>query len=123
MNILVASDDSKFSDAAANAVIGRAKSNVTEVRLLHVLEPFPVALAEKMGSKDYPDFAGARLKLRNQAKETLAKTAEQFRSAGFEASVLVDEGDPREVITNSGPGGISALPFDPPWLDGIYIQV
>jgi nucleotide-binding universal stress UspA family protein len=57
MNILVASDDSQFSDAAANAVIGRAKSNVTEVRLLHVLEPFPVALAEKMGSKDYPDFA------------------------------------------------------------------
>ena len=57
-----------------------------------------MALAEKMGSKDYPDFASARLKLRDQARETLAKTAERFRSAGFKASVLVDEGDPREVI-------------------------
>ena len=98
MNILVAIDDSKFSEAAANTVIGQAKPNGTEVRLLQVLEPFPVPLAERMGSKDYPDFAGARLKLRNQARETLAKTAERFRSAGFEASVLVDEGDPREVI-------------------------
>ena len=98
MNILVAIDESKFSEAAANAVIGQAKPNGTEVRLLQVLEPFPVALAETMGSKDYPDFASARLKLRNQARETLAKTAERFRSAGFKASVLVDEGDPREVI-------------------------
>ena len=98
MNILVAIDDSKFSEAAANTVIGQAKPDGTEVRLLQVLEPFPVPLAERMGSKDYPDFAGARLKLRNQATETLAKTAERFRSAGFKASVLVDEGDPREVI-------------------------
>ncbi len=98
MNILVAMDDSKFSEAAADAVIGQAKPNGTEVRLLQVLEPFPVALAEKMGSKDYPDFASARLKLRGRARETLAKTAERFRSAGFEVNVFVDEGDPREVI-------------------------
>ena len=52
MNILVAIDDSKFSEAAANAVIAQAKTNNTEVRLLHVLEPFPTALAEKMGSKE-----------------------------------------------------------------------
>jgi nucleotide-binding universal stress UspA family protein len=98
MNILVAIDDSKFSEAAANAVIAHVKANGTEVNLLCVLDPFPVTLAEKMGSKDYPDFLGARLRLRDQARQTLAKTAEQFRSAGFEASVLVDEGDPREVI-------------------------
>ncbi len=68
MNILVAIDDSKFSEAAANAVIAQVKTNGTEVRLLHVLDPFPVALAEKMGSKDFPDFAGARLKLRDQTR-------------------------------------------------------
>jgi nucleotide-binding universal stress UspA family protein len=98
MNILVGIDDSKFSEAAANAVIGQAKSKGADVRLLQVLEPFPVALAEKIRSKDYPGFPSARLKLQNQATEALAKTAERSRSAGFEASVLVEEGDPREVI-------------------------
>lgn len=98
MNILVAIDDSKFSEAAANAVIAQAKTSGTEVRLLHVLEPFPTALAEKMGSKEVPDFPSARLKLRDQATDLLTKTTEKFRSAGFKTSYFVEEGDAREVI-------------------------
>jgi hypothetical protein len=46
-------DDSKFSAAAANAVFGQVKPNGTEVKLLRILEPFPVAEAKKrflMGS-------------------------------------------------------------------------
>ena len=98
MNILVAIDDSKFSEAAANAVIAQAKTNGTEVRLLHVLEPFPTALAEKIGSREAPDFPSARLKLRDQATDLLTKTTEKFRSARFKTSYFVEEGDAREVI-------------------------
>lgn len=98
MNILVAIDDSKFSEAAANAVIAQVKTGGTEITLLHVLAPFPVALAEKIGSKDSPDFPGARLKLRDQASELLTKTQEKFRSAGFKTTNFVEEGDAREVI-------------------------
>jgi len=98
MNILVAIDDSKFSEAAANAVIAQMKTDGTEIRLLHVLAPFPVALAEKMGSNDSPDFPAARLKLRDQANELLTKTEEEFRSAGFKTIHFVEEGDAREVI-------------------------
>lgn len=67
------------------------KTNVTEVKLLRVLDPFPVALTEKMGSKDYPDFPGAPLKFRDQTRELLAKT-------GFKTTYFVEEDDAREVI-------------------------
>jgi nucleotide-binding universal stress UspA family protein len=98
MNILVAVDDSKFSEAAANAVIAHVKTKGSEVRLLCVLEPFPVSLAEKLGSKDSPDFPAARMKLKSQATAHLTKTAKKFRSAGFKTSHFVEEGDAREVI-------------------------
>lgn len=98
MKILVALDSSEFSEKAADAVIAQVKPDNIEVTLLHVIEPFPVALAEKAGSKESPDFAVARLKLRDEAKEYLARTAERFRSVGFRSSFFVEEGDAREVI-------------------------
>ena len=98
MRILVTVNDSKFSEIAANSVIALLKSNGAEVKLLHVLEPFPTALAEQMGSKDAPDFAVARLKLRDQASEFLARTADKLGAAGFETSYSLEEGDAREVI-------------------------
>jgi len=98
MRILVAIDDSNFSEAAASSVIALLKANGTEIRLLHVLEPFPVALAEQMGSKDCPDFAVAGLKLRDQAKKYLEATEDKLRCAGFETSYSLEEGDAREKI-------------------------
>ena len=98
MRILVAVDDSKFSEAAANSVIALVKVNGTEIKLLHVLEPFPTALAEQMGSKDSPDFAVAGLKLRDQASGFLGQTADKLRSAGFETCYWLEEGDAREII-------------------------
>jgi nucleotide-binding universal stress UspA family protein len=100
VKILLAIDDSRFSEAAGDAVIAQVKPDGTEIGLLHVLEPFPVALAEKIGSRDSADFADARLVLRNQAIELLTKTAGKFRSAGFKTSHFVEEGDAREVILN-----------------------
>ncbi len=98
MKILVPLDDSKFSEVTANAVITLVRPNAAEIKLLHVLEEFPLALAEQMGSKEFPAFPTARLKLRDQAKVFLEQIADRLRSAGFEASYLLEEGDPREVI-------------------------
>lgn len=98
MNILIAIDNSKFSEAVANAVIAQLKPENTTLKLLHVLEPFPVDLAEKLGSKEFPDFAVARIKLRDQAKEYLDGTADKLRTAGFNISCLLEEGDPRNII-------------------------
>jgi nucleotide-binding universal stress UspA family protein len=98
MRILLAVDDSRFSEAAANAVLTQIKPNSTDVKLIRVLEPFPIDEAEKMGTKDYPDFVEARAKLRDQAKQKLMKTAEKLLSAGFKATQVVEEGDARDLI-------------------------
>ena len=42
MKILLAIDDSKFSEAAIEAVIRQATPQKTEVKLLHVIEPIPI---------------------------------------------------------------------------------
>ena len=98
MRILLAVDDSKFCEVVANAVIAEMKTNGTKIKLLHVLEPFPVALAEQMGSKDSPDFTAARLTIRDQAKGFLSQTANRLRSAGFETSYSLEDGDARQII-------------------------
>ena len=56
MNILVAIDDSKFSEAAANAVIAQVKTDGTEIRLLHVLAPFPVFWQKRWGASNFLIF-------------------------------------------------------------------
>jgi nucleotide-binding universal stress UspA family protein len=98
VRILLAVDDAEFSEVAANAVIAQVKTNGTKIKLLHVLEPFPVALAEQMGSKDSPDFTAARLTIRDQAKVFLSQTADKLCSAGFETSYSLENGDARGVI-------------------------
>jgi nucleotide-binding universal stress UspA family protein len=99
MKILLAVHDSRFSERLAQAIIAQVKPKGTEIRVLYVVEEFPQALAEKMGSNVYPDFTRARIELRNQAREFLERTAEMLRSAGFEATaVLLEDGGPHETI-------------------------
>jgi nucleotide-binding universal stress UspA family protein len=107
LRILLAMDDSEFSQAAADAVIAQCNPQGTQVQLLSVLNQFPLAEAEKFAShgypeEEYPDFVRARGALRDQAKAKLLHTAEQLRSAGFEVTqTVVEEGDAREVILDS----------------------
>jgi len=98
MKILLAVDDSRFSVAAVSRLIPQAKTKGTEVRLLHVVEPFPLIAAQKKGSRESPDFVAARLEQRERAKELLVGAAERLRSAGFKVSFSVEEGDARSII-------------------------
>jgi nucleotide-binding universal stress UspA family protein len=98
MRILLALDGSNHSAVVRDALIVQAKPTDAEVHLLHVVEPFPIDLAQKLGSRDSPDFAGARLEQREWAKEMLAHTAKMLCSAGFTVTSSVKEGDARTVI-------------------------
>jgi nucleotide-binding universal stress UspA family protein len=100
MKILLALDESKFSEAATNTVINQIKTKGTEVCLLHVVDPFPESLARKKGSLDSPDFVAARLERREYAERLLSQTTEKLRSARFKVSSLIEEGDARDVILN-----------------------
>lgn len=98
MKILLAVDDSAASEAAITRLIDQMKAQSTEVRLLHVLDPYPERLAKRIGSHDFPDFAAARMKQRASAEQLLERTSKRFRSAGFWVSSSIEEGDPRAVI-------------------------
>ena len=107
MRILVAIDDSKYSQAAANAVISNIRPDGAEVTLLHVLDPFPRALAAAMGSKEMPDFVSARMRLRDQAEAFLAQTAEKFRIAKFASRFDCSRLHGRTVMTRLFMGSVS----------------
>ena len=98
MNILLAIDGSIFSDAATDQLIAQAKREAVQVRLLHVLEPFPQPLAEVLGNKVYPDFDAARMKQRERANQWLVRTTEKLERAGFKVTSSIEEGDARSII-------------------------
>jgi nucleotide-binding universal stress UspA family protein len=98
MRILLALDGSKHSAAVRDALIAQANASDAEVHLLHVVEPFPIDLAQKLGSRDSPDFAAARLEQREWAKEMLAQAAGMLSSAGFKVTSSIEEGDARSII-------------------------
>jgi nucleotide-binding universal stress UspA family protein len=100
MRIPVALDDSKFSAVVSDALIAQAKTSDAEVRLLHVVEPFPLDEAQKLGSRASPDFAAARLEYCGWAKEILAQAAGKLDSVGFKVTSSIQEDDARDVILN-----------------------
>jgi len=79
MKILLAVDDSKFSDAAVKAVIARAHPKDTEVRVLHVVEPPWLLMNREMGGPN----SGLEAVWESETKQAMVlveKTAETLRS-------------------------------------------
>jgi len=97
MRILLAVDDSNFSEAAIQAVIAQARSRDTEVRVLHVLEPPSLLLGREMRGYD-PEFEGVWKALREQAKAWVERTTGTLHASGFSATPSLEEGDPKSKI-------------------------
>jgi len=87
MKILLAIDGSKFSQAAVQQLIAQASPPEAEVRLLHVIELWPVHIHNPTW-----DF---RQEKREEAEQLLARTAQQLRAVGFNVTTVAKEGDPR----------------------------
>ena len=97
MKILFATDDSKFSEAAAKSLAEQLRTQDTEVRVLHVVEPITISAPPQMSSRYYPELED-RLP---QARELAERTAKTFSSAGFKVTTSVTTGDPRSVILDA----------------------
>ena len=94
MKILLAIDDSKFSEAAAKSLAAQFRPQDTEVRVLHVVEP-PIAVEPpQMSPGYYPELEG-RLP---QARELVDRVAKTLSSADFRVTTSVVTGDARNVI-------------------------
>jgi nucleotide-binding universal stress UspA family protein len=92
MKMLLAIDDSKFSEAAVQAVIARHNVQGLEVRVLHGVEP-PILLMAPEMTEYLPPIESAE-----EAKALVAKAAGALRSAGVNATTAVVQGDPKSII-------------------------
>lgn len=91
MKILLAVDGSKFSKAAAQAVIEQFRPQETEVKVLNV-----VSNSEYL---DYP--AGVTEDQLNQARELVNRVSQKLRTAGLKVESALCRGEARAGIIDS----------------------
>ncbi len=98
--ILLATDGSKFSEAATRLLIEQARPQDTEVQVLHVVEPPSLLVVREMGGYD----PGIEVAWETQTKvaEVLVKmVGDQLRAKGFKVTTAVDQGDARSKIIDA----------------------
>ena len=98
MKILLAMDDSKFSEAALRMMLSRYRHEETEVRVLHVVEPIALAMPPLMAEGYAPELDEVRKEQLKLARELVAKAAEKLHAAGFQADTAIYEGNARTGI-------------------------
>ncbi len=96
MKILLPIDGSKFSEAATQTLIAQFHPKETQVRVLHVIELYPLF---PVGRQVGPELAVASEEHHHQASALVAKAAKALRSAGFDhVTTVVEQGNPKVVI-------------------------
>ena len=96
MKILVGIDYSKSSGDVVSAMVKQFRTENTEVRVLHVLQPIAPAPPQMA-----PGYAPELEDQKKPAEELVGRIASQLRSAGFKVDALVEVGDIRESIIDS----------------------
>jgi nucleotide-binding universal stress UspA family protein len=96
MKILVGIDDSKSSADVLRAMVTQHRTENTEVRVLHVLQPIAPA-PPQMAAGYAPELEDQK----KPAHELVERIAKELRSAGFKADTAVEVGDVRESIIDT----------------------
>lgn len=97
MKILVGIDDSQFSRNVVRAVMTQFRTENTEVRVLHVLQPMSPSAPPQMAVGYAPELEDQK----KGAREIVERVASKLRSAGFQVDTAVEIGDIRERIIDS----------------------
>jgi nucleotide-binding universal stress UspA family protein len=97
MKIMLAIDDSEFSGDILQAVVAQFRTENTEVRVLHVLQPAMPVPPPQMA----PGYAPELEDQMKPARELVERIAGELRRAGFKADTAIEIGDPRERIIDS----------------------
>ncbi len=93
MKILMGIDDSKSSGDVLRAVVTQFRTDHTEVRVLHVLQPIAPA-PPQMAAGYAPELEDQK----EQARELVERIANELRSAGFKVETAIEVGDIRERV-------------------------
>lgn len=96
-NHALAIDDSKFSEAAIQAVIQNMRPEQTEVCVLHVVEPL-LLIAPEFRYGNLENTRATEGRLLEQGKELVGRAQQTIRTAGFKVQTAVKEGDHRAEI-------------------------
>jgi|SRR5437879_5807600 len=97
MRILLAIDDSRFSQAAIETVIEQARPQDTDVRILHVVESPPLLVAREMGGYE-PALETALESQKQNAEALVMKAAELLRARGLKVAAALELGDAKSKI-------------------------
>jgi nucleotide-binding universal stress UspA family protein len=92
MRILLAIDDSKFSEAATRAVIAQHQPQGAQVAILNVVDltiPIPTSYAT--------EFREQSLK---QGQEVVRRAEQVLKKTGYTVQTAVEEGDPKSKIVD-----------------------
>jgi nucleotide-binding universal stress UspA family protein len=96
MKILLAVDDSRYSEAAVQAVIRQMRREGAEVCVFHVVAPLVIIPYAYMGQVE--TLEAAQQERMKEGKELAERTAQQLRSAGFQVHTVIEEGELKTAI-------------------------
>ena len=94
MRVLMAVDDSSFSENMIRAVETWIRHENTEVLVLHVLQPVEPVPPPEMAQDYAPELEGQK----QPARALVERTAGELRRVGFKAQTEVLIGDVTETI-------------------------
>jgi nucleotide-binding universal stress UspA family protein len=95
--ILLAIDESRFSEAAIQFMSKQMQPPRAEVRVLCAVERPPLLVAREMGNYDLPLDRVWEAE-NEQAQDLVASVADRFRGKGLEVTTSVAQGDPKTEI-------------------------
>ena len=98
MKILLAIDASKYSEAATETLGSAFRTQGTEVLVLQVVEPLVFSTPPQMARGYAPEMAVRIQDQLKQSRESVARTAEILRKAGFKVDSRVVENEIRTGI-------------------------
>jgi nucleotide-binding universal stress UspA family protein len=94
MKILLATDGSDFSNAAARTIAEQFRPQDNEVRVLSVVEPITTEAAPQMAAGYYPELEEKK----HEANALVERVAKMLSEAGFKSSTSVAMGDAKTTI-------------------------
>jgi nucleotide-binding universal stress UspA family protein len=101
MRVLLAIDDSAYSEAAVKVVMAQLRPANTEVCVFHAVEwlrEMPRSYMFGEGPTYDKDILASRERSFKKAKELVARVAEQLQAAGFHTTTATPDSDPRHGI-------------------------
>jgi nucleotide-binding universal stress UspA family protein len=98
VKLLLAMDESTYSQEALRAVLRQFQPKGSEVRVLHVVEPVSAYVSADLYPHLVTQIAEVEVSRHKQAKQLVSSSARELASAGFKTSEMVEAGSPTQKI-------------------------